>query len=109
MGGIETVTGDLVRPGTPDVENVTVEARERPARAPQEQERALDPAAAEVGVVVLPVDGGAGPVVLADRFDRARIVRQAAVRGDQRPGITAGRHPDPQRPYVIVEEGARIS
>src|SRR3954447_14727925 len=79
---VQRAAGDVAGPRAPDREHV-VPVLEVPARAPQREHGAADPAlAVEVGEVVGVVERRAGAVVLAHRVDRGRVVGAAAVRGD---------------------------
>ena len=57
---VQAATGHHACPGAPDLEDVAVEPWQGTARAPEGEQRALDPSGAEVGVVVVAVDAGTG-------------------------------------------------
>src|SRR4051794_37533178 len=75
MASGQSATADPLRPRAPDLQDVRVKAWQRTVRAPQREQWAFDPASAEVGLIVLPINRGAGPVVLAHRFDRACVIQ----------------------------------
>jgi len=98
----------VMRPGSPHVEYVTVEAGQSPAGAPQGEQRALDLAPAEICVVMVSVHSRAGAVVLADRLHDGRVVEHPAVGLHQLRGIPPGRGTEAESTNVEVEEGVWV-
>ncbi|MEP6648353.1 MAG: hypothetical protein ABJA74_00355 [Lapillicoccus sp.] len=98
---------DLSGPSSPDVEHVPVEARRGTATAPESEERAFDLPSTVVGVVMFAVDCCAGAIVLADRLDGARIVKQAPIGRHELFGIAARGAAKAKNSDVKVEKGVR--
>src|SRR5215212_3723359 len=72
---VDARAADVAGPRPPDVEDVAVQAGQRSADAPHNRQRAGDAALLlPIGIVVLAVDAGTGPVVLADGLDNSGIV-----------------------------------
>src|SRR4029453_17041181 len=66
--GRDRTAGDVVGPGFPDLERL-VPSGDGTGSTPERERRAGDPPSAPVGFVVLVVERGRGPVLLADRMD----------------------------------------
>src|SRR3954454_1435679 len=104
MAAVQRLSGDVVRPGTPDREGV-VPGREGSTPAPQDLRGTGDRAARAAVLVVQPaVTGRAGAIVLADGLDDCRVLDTAAVVSD---GLGC-KAPDHAAELGVEEEELRV-
>src|SRR5207245_7519473 len=75
---VEGAAADVVRPLPPDGKHV-IPTLQRPLPAPEREYGASNPPPASIGLVVLMVQGGRGPVLLADRVERLGIAEAPRV------------------------------
>src|SRR5947209_5630257 len=104
--GGEAAAPDVGGPRTPHLDDIAVEQLERAARAPQCEHRAADPAP-PIGLVVLAIDAGARPIVLADRLHDTGIVELGAVRSHHLGWIPAGLASESDPAQVMLEVRVR--
>ena len=101
------VVGELA-PQRQRAAGVRVPGADRPAPAPQREQRARDPPAGRaVGTVVLAVDRGRGAVLLADRVDVPGIRERLDVGGADRGANVAGRRAPVHAVRAVDHRGRR--